>query len=112
MNDRKEVSKHMKQDATLALISQDSSSVTFQATFEGKGSLNPYDLWVQCEGLDGSGTVVSETEGGLRWNEQSPVPDGAICQITLSKPANAASFKAYVWLFPDNTTPVSNTVSF
>lgn len=98
-------------DATLAFVSQDASTVTVTATFTGHKNVNPYDLWVRLVGLDANGATVGVTDAALRWNEQPVVPDGTTSTVTLAKPAGSVTFSAFVWLFPDPSTPVSNTVT-
>jgi hypothetical protein len=106
-----------KTEAALALLSEDDTSATFEATFEGHKNDNPYELWVTVNGYDADGVHRSQSNAGLRWNELDPVPVGTTCEATLPKnidPAHPSlTYSAYVWDHNGNpSTPVSNTVAF
>lgn len=97
----------MQSDASLSLISQDSTSVRFSVTFTSHKNVNKYSLWCRLDALDSSGQRLGSGEASCGvWQDN-------YSQLSVPKPLvdGIASFKAYVWLFPDSETPVSNEVS-
>lgn len=108
--------------ASLKYVSDDATTATFTATYEGKHNTNPYNLFVRVDGYDGSAVEASRGFAACRWNELASVPVGTECQVTVDKNLNPdnppVDFSACV---VDVTTAgasaptpgaVSNTVTF
>lgn len=98
-------------DAVLTLVSETDADATFAVEFIGHKNVNRYNLWVQNDGLNSDGNTVSRGEAAVStWSVGTStvtVPKGGV-----TEGQTVAGFSAYVWLFPDNGTPVSNTVMF
>src|SRR5258708_3576458 len=98
----------MQDDAVLTLEGATATYATFGVKFVGHKNINRYQLWVQLDAFDANGVDLGRSEAGISaWN-------GDTAMVTLSKstPPTLDHYAAHVWLFPDNTTPVSNTVTF
>jgi hypothetical protein len=88
-----------------------SSSGTYQVTASSSKMIkNKYYLWGSEVCIDTTGTVLNASDVAVHW------PDASNNTGTLSgfstPPAGSSQCRVFVWLFPDPTTPVSNTVTF
>lgn len=114
----------MPQDqATLAVASQDATTVTFAAEFTGHKNQNANLIWVSCKTEDADGATASVQYLPVHWDVpfgENPGP-GSIgtagpfaFEIGATPNPDAgpvASLEAFASHYPDIWTPVSNTVT-
>lgn len=99
-----------QQVASLSLVSHDAVSATFHVHDEDKKDDQEYSKWLVVKAYDGAGQLVgTSAHFPIRWDEGTPPADD--CEMTVPLPA-AVSYAAFVWLYPDPTTPRSNTITF
>jgi hypothetical protein len=97
--------------ATITLVSETIDDATFTVEYVGKPAhghqSDPrYSLWLSFESDDADGTRNGLAEVPVnQWVNNTSV-------VTVAKPGGGPTFQAFVWQFPDPSTPVSNTSSF
>lgn len=94
----------MKQLATLALVDVVDGIATFSVGFIGKKQAQRYFLWLSLNALYESGDLNPDVFSPVQW-------DGNGGHVTIALVPGMNEFVAYVSLFPDVWTPVSNEVS-
>lgn len=99
-----------QQVASLSLVSNDATTATFHVHDEDKKDNEEYSKWLVVKAFDAFGQPAAPTGYfPVRWDENTPPADD--CDLTAPLPA-AASYAAFVTVFPDVWTPRSNTVEF
>lgn len=97
-----------KNIASLTLVSSDESSASFSVAFTGGKKANQYSLWVALNGYDADDVHRSAAFAGIIW-------DGTAGAVTVPKNADpthpVTRYEAFVALFPDVWSPVSNTLT-
>lgn len=96
----------------LAIESQTSSSVTFAVSMPG--ALLPYSLWVANVCSDAAGVTVTAEYQPVVWSDAPNAGSAGPFSTDGSNPAagQPVACRAFVWLFPDAWTPVSNVVDY
>ncbi len=97
-----------KEILTLELLSNDGTTLSFRATVD---KAPPHAPLVACKVI-----ATNPDTGDADFAEYQGLPtllnDGDTSEFTLAAPpANYVDGYAYIWAWPNSTTPVSNTIT-